>query len=304
MTAPNFFLVGASKSGTTSLYHYLQQHPAVFMSPVKEPFFFAIEDNIQGLDTFSLKAFSSIKNQAIVDAATYKKLFKQVQSEKIIGEASTNYLSIPYVAKKIWQWNPSAKILAILRNPYDALYSNFLMGQRQGRYSGKDFITVLKTEKIQSSNMWALPNLIRKRFYDLQIKQYWTYFPKHQFKIVLYEDLARPHLLMQDIFRFLEVDTQFNPDVSSKYNVGQLSVKKPFFYQLITKVPSVYRNQLSNVLPAVIFDKYMKFRMGISHKKQPVSKCPEEAKLYLTPIFQPHILRLQDMIQRDISTWL
>src|SRR5579864_1438595 len=105
---PNFFIVGAPKAGTTSLYHYLDQHPQIYMSPVKEPNYFASEVRLEGFS-------EEFREQAVTDIAQlrkyldgpisekrfgglvaawpdYLKLFKNVQGEQAIGEASVCYL--------------------------------------------------------------------------------------------------------------------------------------------------------------------------------------------------------------------
>src|SRR5215213_7901739 len=93
MTMPNFFIVGAQKAGTTSLHHYLDQHPQVYMSPVKEPFFFDHEIDSKG--EVVTRAFGDPSHQqpprfANLDA--YRTLFKGVKGERAIGEASPLYM--------------------------------------------------------------------------------------------------------------------------------------------------------------------------------------------------------------------
>ena len=101
---PNLFIVGAPRSGTTSLYNYLNTHPEVFMCPIKEPAFF-------GIHRISLRE--------------YLMLFQEVQNERYIGEASTNCLSSFCAPQEIKRFNPDAKIIICVREPVALLESYY-----------------------------------------------------------------------------------------------------------------------------------------------------------------------------------
>ena len=92
MIMPNFLIIGAAKSGTTALYHYLKQHPQIYMSPVKEPRFFAYEGEQLA---FCGPGDQRIKDSSITDIDTYQLLFRDVLNETAIGEASPVYLCSP-----------------------------------------------------------------------------------------------------------------------------------------------------------------------------------------------------------------
>ena len=122
---PNFFIVGAAKAGTTSLHRYLEQHPQVFMSSVKEPRFFEAGWEKIGKARFLIPA-------RIAGEREYLQLFKEAGESKAIGEASPSYLydeEAPYLIKeKI----PKAKIIISLRDPIDRAYSQYLHFVRAG----------------------------------------------------------------------------------------------------------------------------------------------------------------------------
>src|SRR5919108_5774969 len=107
---PNLFIVGAAKAGTTSLYHYLAQHPDVYMAPMKEPHFFSQIRPDPKLEAF----FPHVDNEA-----KYLALFAAAGDEKVRGEASTSYLWHPDVADAIRSKRPDAKIVAMLRDPLE-----------------------------------------------------------------------------------------------------------------------------------------------------------------------------------------
>src|SRR5215210_3583710 len=98
MTLPNFLVIGAMKSGTTALYYYLEQHPQIYMSPVKEPNFFCFEGR------------EDLDGKSITRIGPYRDLFRHVSSEKAIGEASHCYLYEPKAAARIKYYVPNAKL--------------------------------------------------------------------------------------------------------------------------------------------------------------------------------------------------
>lgn len=136
MTLPNFLVIGAHKAGTTALYNYLKQHPQVYMSPAKEPRFFALEGK-------NLKFLGPKKDPGnrcrFTTLEAYRELFQGVSSEVAIGEASTLYLYSQEAPKRIQHYIPDAKLIAILRNPIKRAYSNFVHAMQDDR----EVLTVL-----------------------------------------------------------------------------------------------------------------------------------------------------------------
>lgn len=139
MTMPNFLIVGAQKAGTTSLHYYLKQHPQIYMRPRKEPHFF------EGMHWDFYRPGRIML--AVTDLADYQALFEGVTDEKAIGEASASYLYSPKAPTLIKRSIPDARLIAILRNPPDRAYSNFLHCVRGGRESIVDFAEALRVEE-------------------------------------------------------------------------------------------------------------------------------------------------------------
>src|SRR3989304_10189805 len=113
---PNLFIVGAPKSGTTSLHAYLDKIDDIFMSPIKEPNYFSAQ-------TVSIKH----PVNPIRDKKKYLKLFQKGIHNKYIGEASPSYLADSEASKLIHQVSPNAKIIISLRDPIDRVFSHYLM---------------------------------------------------------------------------------------------------------------------------------------------------------------------------------
>lgn len=119
---PGFFIIGPPRSGTTSIYWRLQAHPSVYMSRIKEPYYF--DPRAEG-----------VFNDVVVDRDEYLSLFRFAPYQaQVIGEASTTYASSPEALRQIQNFNPQAKALLILRNPITASLSLYLQHRRGGLY--------------------------------------------------------------------------------------------------------------------------------------------------------------------------
>jgi hypothetical protein len=133
---PNFFLVGAAKSGTTSLYGLLAAHPEIFLSPLKEPHFFS---------TFDVGRRAARLHRIVREEQRYRELFRDATTEPVVGEGSTSYLWDPEAPGRIAQAAPGAKIVAILREPVDRAYSHYLNDVRQG-FETRTFLDAVRQE--------------------------------------------------------------------------------------------------------------------------------------------------------------
>lgn len=209
MALPNFLVIGANKGGTTSLYHYLSGHPEVFMSPVKEPTFLLwAERPFPDGQTTAQRFFR--RNMAAT-LGEYEALFRDAGGAKAIGEASTAYLaepsrSIPNISKYLGD----VRFAAVLRNPVERAFSSYAMHVALG-FERRPFAETV-------SEGASSPHL-KPGFYARSLAQYFEAFGRDSFRIFLLEDLAgKPEEVMADMFRFLDVDDGYRPDLSRRYN--------------------------------------------------------------------------------------
>ena len=291
MTMPNFFIVGAQKAGTTSLYHYLDQHPQVFMSPRKEPHFF------EGMHQEFRRP--GRRNAPVSDPAEYQALFEGASGERAIGEASASYLYSPRAPGLINGSVPDARIIAVLRHPADRAYSNYLHCVQVGREPLGSFAEALQAEQSRMRDKWGpLWYYKHKGFYHAQVKRYFDTFGRGHVGVWLYEDLRNDPLgTLREVFRFLDIDERFVPDASMEYNpsgvprVGRL-------YKGVRTLTARNPALVERVLPARVRG-YVKRRILV--KPPPF---PPEVRRQLTYSYKEDILRLQDLIGRDLSIWL
>jgi len=301
MTLPNFLIIGAAKSGTTSLYHYLKQHPQVYMSPIKEPSFFAFEGAkpvLQG----PWKRWAA--RNFVTDLEAYRALFHGVSDEVAIGEASPVYLVHPRAPERIKHYIPDAKLLAILRDPVERAYSAYLM---QKLYTGwpRDLPQVIrKKQKVKYEQGSPSQPRMDAGFYCAHLKRYFDIFDRSQIQVCLYEDFRTgPLSVLQDIFRFVGVDETFVPDLSTKHMVGGVSKNRVWGACLMRWVR--IKPLLKPFIPASLRQRSINCLSNL--QRRGLSKPPPlepDVRRELLQIYKEDILKLQDLIQRDLSAWL
>lgn len=221
---PNFFLAGAPKAGTTSLYHYLRQHPAVYMSPVKEPHYFALEIRPE-----NFAAPTPSVSRLIVDWPAYLALFRDAGSASAIGEASVCYLWSPTAARAIAERIPNARILVILRDPADRAWSQYVQGVAGGHIHGTLREHIDASLQDTGCAFRATYPFLQLGHYAAQLRRWFALFPRDRIRILFYDDYLRdPAATLRHIFEFLDIDATFRPDISEHYHLFPERAAHPF----------------------------------------------------------------------------
>jgi Sulfotransferase family len=306
MTMPNFFIVGAQKAGTTSLYHYLDQHPQVYMSPIKEPFFFDHEMDSKG-EVIRREFGGHRQHPRFKNIEEYSTLFEGARGEKAMGEATPLYIYAPGTAERIERYVPGAKSIALLRNPADRAYSAFLYAVRMGVEPLTDFAQALRKEPLRMRDGWHYVFHYRSRgLYYQQLKRYYEVFGRERLGVWLYEDLREdPASVAQSVFRFLEVDDTFAPDTSSKYNPAGVPTSGSARAAMKATNRAVWA--LRKVLPPTSGILPLAFEMRRAVQSRVLTEPPPIDPVLregLVEGYEEDILRLQELIGRDLSTWL
>lgn len=293
---PNFIIIGAMKAATTSLYTYLKQHPDIFMTAIKEPMFF---NNFQKENNFLVKGR---KTKKITTFKEYYNLFKDVKDEIAIGEASPAYIFNEDCAQLINQHLPNTKIIAVLRQPVDRAYSNFLHARRADKEPISNFELAIKEEAKRKDENWSpLYYYMEKGYYTKQLKRYYNLFPQENIKVLLFEDIIKnPIAVSKEIFQFLNVEDSFTPDTSQKANVS--GTPKGIFGWFIMKL------RYYNLIPNIQFSKYLPSFLISLIFKSAYTKAPKlnkEVKEKLTQqYFKEDIIELEKLINRDLKHWI
>ncbi|MCP5164493.1 MAG: sulfotransferase [Pseudomonadales bacterium] len=274
----DFFLVGAAKAGSTTLYRILDTHPQVFMSDPKETNFFTHRE-------IGEHAFLG-KVPAVSREVDYQRLFEAALPGQVRGEASVSYLSLPGVAQKIARYNPAAKIVVSLRDPVMRAISHHAMDQKLGfcRHS---------LEAIFHSPS-RYPNHFFQYFdnglYCARLREYLSVFPRERLHVILFPDLVhRQQSCIADLLSFLGVAADQLPELNLRENAR--SVPRNRVYGFLYQRASL-RSLLKRVLPA-------KYRAGIqasilSREEGPVFERGFMQEMY--DFYQDDLAELADLL--------
>ena len=293
---PNFLVIGAAKAGTTSLYNYLAQHPQIYMSPEKEPRFFALEGETPKFGGITQKI-----NQASINTLeAYTQLFEGVNDEVAIGEASTIYLYSEKAADRIKHHIPSVKLIALLRHPAERAFSSYVHLVRDG-FETANFAEGLRLEEQRRQENWQPLWFYQHRgFYYTQLKCYFDRFAPEQIRVYLYDDfLADSKNVWQDIYRFLNVDSSFKPNLD-RANVS--GIPRQRWLQNIFNKDNILKSAVKPLLPDPVRKKIYRAVSQKNLGSKPVMS--PEIRQQLTNTYREDILKLQDLIKRDLSCWL
>jgi hypothetical protein len=297
---PTFLGIGAQRSGTSSIHQYLNQHPQVFLPSRKELRFFS---HIQDEFHYSGPKDDRMRNDVVCSWPAYKTFFRNAGKYPARGEISPDYLSIAdKAARYIRQYLPEARLFCVLRNPVDRAYSNFLYAIREGREPINDFRKALSREEERIRSGWSHFFRYKKTgLYAEQLAEYFLLFSREQIRVYRYDDLvATPLSMMRDVFHFLGVDPSFQPDVSLHYNASGTPRQAELFAFL--KGVRMRLRPLDAVLPRrwrTIL--HGNIRDCVLRKPEPLAGDIRRELLFF---YREDILRLQSMLQIDLSDWM
>jgi len=310
---PDFFLIGAPKCGTTSLHRYLGQHPGLYMSPIKEPHFFADEVRVRNFDpTMKAKAVAratglrswldgptrrSVSGGPIETRADYISLFRDAGPFRQAGESSTCYLWSPTAPRNIAEHVPHARILAVLRNPIDRAFSQYahMLSFARTPITFREYVdSALESRSSVFSEIYPFLNF---GLYGGQLARWLQYFPRERIHVALYDDFKRdPATFMRTIFRFLGVDAAFRPDFSRRYmearvprsaNAGRM-LRIPGFVALARRMPRKLRSAL---------------RPLVYRPRRAMQMEPKDRER-LVEWYRSDLYRLSRLLGQDFSGWL
>jgi hypothetical protein len=284
----DFFIVGAPKAGTTSLYHYLSEHPQVEMSSQKEPDYFSDKAiNEQGM-YYTKNRVNSLDK--------YESLF--VQKESVVyGEASVSYLFYENVAEDIKKYNPNAKIIIMLRNPIERAFSHYLMDYRLGLISDSFENVLAKKSKHKNAHLFY-QQYIEVSKYSKQIQRYLDFFKKDSILFIDYEDFKiNVSKTVDQVYNFLHISTEFAADINTKHNTFTMPKNKVI--RLIYSF--VFLRKILTFLFPTYLVKNIRVLLFKSDKKPELLK---ETRSLLKRIFNDDIKNLEEVLSKDYSKWI
>ncbi len=292
MTLPNFLIIGAPRCGTTSMYHYLKAHPQIFMSAVKEPRFFI----------YSRTSRTLPDNKSVSTLDDYERLFDEVDDEVAIGEATPTYIGRPDVADKIKELIPDCKLIAILRNPSERAISHYQLFVAQAKDTRSLEDVIAHERQLMPINELDFQTYLSFGLYFTHLTRFLERFPAHQLHIELFDDVIQdtPAALAR-IYTFLDVTSSFLPDTLNIYNAYQIprSSRLRDWLAQDSFVKRVYQR----IVPTRVRQKATNSLHQMNSKDKATVISPN-LHHDLRDFFREDTLRLQDLIQRDLSHWL
>jgi hypothetical protein len=306
---PNFFIAGAPKAGTTSLYFYLRQHPQVYLSPVKEPGFFGAADMLSGpyrdqvlryLDRHRAAIRSYLDGPqtqqvryAVLEWEDYLKLFRDVQAETAVGEASVDYFWQPSAPAAIRAKIPDARLIFMLRNPTEILLSRYLASLWHGPPATfRSWFLAAQA----SPNPELVP--LGPSRYATNLQRFLEAFGRDQMRMCLYEDYRTdPRSVLRDLFVFLSVDPDFPVDLSRRHN-ETLVPRFPRLHALRHRIPGA--TVLTQWLPRGV----RRLLQRVYNRPRAHVTLDAADRQSVVDYYRDEILRTADLIGRDLSAWL
>lgn len=280
---PDFYCVGAGKSGTTSLYEIFKQHPQVFLPSVKEPYYF-VEDSI---------------HQNRFDKQSYLQLYEDALPNQITGDFSPGYFISSEAASRIFKRNPAARIIIILREPVSRAFSDYLMYKQRGRTT-LGFMDAIQQEinRIDRSETED-PFFVYTGCYGTHVQRFMDVFSRENILILFMEDLIKqPKILYANVCDFLEIEQVAMKESSLNKKSNQYVEARSFLLNnLLYAKPLKYL--LGRVLPDSMKQSGRHVRQKLVYRAAKKPEMPCEIWTLLLPIFREEIGKLQELIGDD-----
>jgi hypothetical protein len=298
---PTFLVIGAAKSGTTALHHYLRQHPDVFLPASQEPSFFSFEGtrpDFRGPGGIA----ASVNTGAVTDLDAYRDLFRPAGGRAARGEVSPVYLYWPGTAERILAHVPDVKLCVILRNPVDRAFSAYMHAVREGK-EPLEFPSALVAEPERIAQRWGfLWRYADLGHYTEQLRRFYDVFPASQIHVGLYDDLQRdPVGVCASVQRFIGVDDGFRPDVRVRHNVSGAPRSRAVQQLLSRKGP--LRPLATGAAALVGRQRLRRWQVTLHNANLRTVEFPEDVRAELVDRFSAEIDELAGMIGKDLSHW-
>ena len=295
-------MVGQSKSGTTALHDFLEQHPDIYMSNPKEARFFC-KDLHQESYAFHGKKISYF---SFWEEQEYLRLFSNSKKAKVVGESSPHYLYSRVAAEEIYKFNPNAKIIMILRNPVDFIYSLHSHYVWIDYENAKDIKSALSLEKERRTGK-NLPSRVycpsalyyseRVKYYE-HVKRYYDLFDNSNIRVIIFEDFRENNFkVYRDTLIFLGVDQTFVPELRM-VNVN----KKPRNYTLNIISKNLFLEKAMKVVfPQPFHSAIKKLRERVLLKEEPRPPMDTLLKKALMREYRPEVIKIGKLLGIDLE---
>lgn len=287
---PDFFIVGAAKCGTSSLYAYLKQHPQVYMSPNKEPHFFSqIEP---GADR------RYVIPRTVASEDEYLNLFREANGAIAIGEASPSYLWDEAAAYRMRDKIPEARIIIVLRDPIERAFSHYLMNVREGTQN-LPFYEALLEDQNRPVKGWTSSNLyVELGQYASQVERYINFFGRERVCVILSDELKRDtEAALRRAANFLHVDEEPVSDIKSEKTYNSYSPPPSGAIKTFIVRSSWIRSLARTVVPQKV---RWEIRDKVLSKPMDKPEMDQRSVEMLRQVYEPDVSRLEELLGRGL----
>ncbi|MGH3018659.1 MAG: sulfotransferase family protein [Gaiellaceae bacterium] len=287
MSLPDFLVIGAYKSGSTALHEALRAHPQVFVPPQKGPSFFAF-DGVEQPDR-------PLPPGTVRRWEDYLALFDPAPAGSVRGEVSPEYLASPRAAGRIRERVPDVRLVAILRNPVERAFSDYLMYVRDGLEPETDFGRALDAQDERRRAAAPTGYYVETGFYGRQLRPYFEAFPHDRIQVHLFEDFAAdPDTVLRSLFAFLAVDPALGGAPERAVNVSGVPRN--------ALVASAVRGgrRLAPFLPAAA---RRRAKASLARGLDRPALAPEH-RSRLVELYREDVAELERLLERPLDRWL
>jgi hypothetical protein len=293
---PKFIISGVARCGTTSLFYYLNQHPEIGMSKVKEPkYFSSIDLNLPQKGVGDDTVFSKV----VKDEINYGKLFTGLEKFKTIGEGSSDCFYyhrtvIPRIKEKLGD----VKIIVCLRNPVERAFSAYNNLVRDSR-EHLDFLKGLEAEQERIDGNWDwMYHYKEGSLYAEALEHYQKEFTN--VKVIFFDDIELDtQKVLRELFMFLGVNPKITIDTSTKYSHSGKPKSKLVSLLASRKNPIIF--WVRQITLKLIPRKYLEKAASKMFEKDAIDT---ETLKHLKTFFEEDILKLQILTNRNLKNWL
>ena len=296
----DFIGIGAGRSGTIWMLNALEEHPQIWFPNPRELNYFSSprEDNSP----------SEYEKRGIKG---YLDLFKKCPKEKICGEFSSHYMPDPKVSKIIKEHFPNVKIWAIIREPVERAFSDYVRGKEFHLKENQDFESAFFAKK---NKLYKEGDGYRERgFYYKHLKHYFDIFPKENIKILLFDDFKKNNeQVVKELYTFLGVDSSFKPLILGEKINERTGTKFKSLRAVISFLANISHQLEKSLIGKFIFAFKRKTRIneffnGINelNTKKTAEKEKLDPRLHkkLKKTYLEDIKKLEKLINKDLSSW-
>lgn len=305
MRKPDFFLAGAPRCGTTAMFTYLRAHPEVFIPQVKELNFFGRD--LHHVDSPDGKRAPSARPQTLEQ---YLALFAEAKQKRMAGDCSVFYFFSKKAAQEIKEFNPLARVIIMLRDPVEMMYSWHKMMLFIGHEQIADFETALRSEDGRKRGEclppppYCLEALLYREMAKLatHVERYLKAFDRHSIHFIIFDDFGENTArVYRETLLFLGVSPDFTPEFKA-VNANRV-VRSRLWTNFLKNPPPAARRLVNTFVGPSIRRALKRFLFHVAAPQKPRPPLDPDLRKRLQAEFFPEVRRLSELLGRDLTRW-